>query len=90
MSHPDFPWYRLREESPGGYESYVDLVPGAWTPIRIVVEGVRASLYVNHASQPCLIVNDLKLRNSRGHIALWIGSGTEAYFSRRLRVVRAA
>lgn len=90
MSHPDFPWYRLREESPGGYESYVDLIPGAWTPIKIVVEGVKASLYVNHAPQPCLIVNDLKLGNSRGHIALWIGGGTEAYFSRRVRVTRAA
>jgi hypothetical protein len=81
ISHPDFPWYRLREETPGMYESYTDLVPGAWTPIKIVVSGVQAELYVNGAGQPCLIVNDLKLGETQGQIALWIGSGTEAYFS---------
>lgn len=82
ISHPDFPWYRLREEAPGVYESYTDLVPGAWTPIRIVVSGRQAKLYVNGAEQPCLMVNDLKLGETGGQIALWIGSGTEAHFSR--------
>ena len=84
ISHPDFPWYRLREENPGVYESYTDLVPGAWTPIRIVVSGVQAQLYVNGAEQPCLVVNDLKLGETQGQIALWIGSGSEAYFSKVL------
>lgn len=81
ISHPDYPWYKLREENPGVYESYVDLVPGAWTDIKIEVEGVRARLYVNGSKQPCLIVNDLKLGETRGQIALWVGSGTEAHFS---------
>lgn len=81
ISYPEFPWHRLREETPGVYESYTDLVPGVWTPIRIVVSGIRAQLYVNRAEQPCLIVNDLKLGETHGQIALWIGAGTEAYFS---------
>jgi hypothetical protein len=81
ISHPDFPWYRLREEAPGAYEAYADLLPGVWTPVKIVVEGLRAALYVNNSEQPCLIVNDLKLGETQGQIALWIGSGTEAYFS---------
>ena len=81
ISHPDYPWYRLREETPGVYESYTDLVPGAWTPIKIVVSGLQAQLYVNGAEQPCLVVNDLKLGETQGQIALWIGAGTEAYFS---------
>jgi hypothetical protein len=80
-SHPDFPWFKRREESPGGYESYTDLVPGEWTDIKIIVSGMRAELYVNGAQQPCLIVNDLKLGESKGQIALWIGAGTEAHFS---------
>ena len=80
-SHPDYPWFRLREESPGVYESYTDLVVGEWTKIKIAVSGVRAQLYVNGAEQPCLIVNDLKLGETRGQIALWVGAGTEAYFS---------
>jgi 3-keto-disaccharide hydrolase len=81
VSHPDFPWNRLREENPGVYESYVDLDAGAWTRIKIVVAGTKARLYVNGADQPCLIVNDLKLGESHGQIALWTGSDTEAYFS---------
>jgi hypothetical protein len=81
ISHPDYPWYRLREETPGVYESYTDLVPGAWTPIKIVVAGMRAQLYVNDSEQPCLVVNDLKLGETSGQIALWIGAGTEAHFS---------
>jgi hypothetical protein len=90
MSHPDYPWFRLREESPGVYESYVDLIPAAWTPIRIIVAGVKAALYVNRASQPALLVNDLKLGSSQGQLALWIGAGTEAYFSTKLTVYGAA
>ena len=81
VSHPDFPWKRLREENPGVYESYVDLDAGAWTRIKIVVAGPKAQLYVNGAEQPCLIVNDLKLGDSHGQVALWTGSDTEAYFS---------
>jgi hypothetical protein len=81
ISHPDFPWYRLREETPGAYESYTYLVPGAWIAVRIAVSGIQAQLYVNGAEQPCLVVNDLKLGETQGGIALWIGAGTEAYFS---------
>lgn len=81
ISHPDYPWHRLRRENPGVYESYADLVTGGWTRIRIEVSGVQARLYVNGASQPALIVNDLKLGAGTGRIALWIGAGTEAYFS---------
>jgi hypothetical protein len=80
-SHPDFPWFRLRNENPGVYESYTDLISGEWTKIKIVVSGIRAQLYVNGAEQPCLIVNDLKLGETEGRIALWIGAGTEAHFS---------
>jgi hypothetical protein len=61
ISHPAFPWHQLRKETPGVYESYADLVPGDWTPIRIVVSGIQAQLHVNGAEQPCLVVNDLKL-----------------------------
>ena len=80
-SHPGFDFDRLRKESPEKYESYVDLEPGVWTKYRIVVEGTKARLYVHGAAQPCLIVNDLKLGDSEGAVALWVGPGTEGYFS---------
>jgi hypothetical protein len=81
VSEPNYPWHRLRKESPGVYESYVDLVPGEWTRVKIDVSGTEARLYVHGADQPALIVKDLKLGASEGAVALWIGPGTEAHFS---------
>jgi hypothetical protein len=89
ISMPEYPWSRLRKESPGKYESYVDLVPGEWTKIKIKVSGVKARLYVNDSRQPVLVVNDLKHADSHGGVALWIGLGTEDYFANlRLSDVR--
>jgi hypothetical protein len=79
--HPDWPWFRLRKEFPGQYESYVDLVPGAWTRIRIEVSGNKARLFVHGAEQPTLVVNDVKSgAAAKGSIALWIDAGTVAHF----------
>jgi len=80
-AEPDYPWHRLRSESPGVYESYVDLEPDTWTHMRIVVAGTTARLYVNGARQPCLVVNDLKHGASGGGIALWANIETDAFFS---------
>ena len=80
-SHPNFSFAVSRQQAPEKYESYVDLEPGVWTRYRISVEGTKARLYVHGADQPCLIVNDLKLGDSSGGVALWIGPGTEGYFT---------
>ena len=86
ISHPDWPWFRLRKETPSKYESYVDLLPGVWTKVKIDVRGERARLYVHDQEQPTLIVNDLKTgAQGRGAIALWLDRGTVAHF-RSLRV----
>ncbi len=85
ISFPEFPWMRLRKETPEKYESYVDLEPDAWTKVKIEVAGYKARLFVHGSAQPTLIVNDLKHGASRGAIGLWIGPGTEAHFA-NLRV----
>jgi hypothetical protein len=86
VSHPEWPWYRLRNEAPERYESYVDLEPGKWTRIRIEVQGERGRLFVHGQAQPTLIVNDLKTGAAgSGAIALWIDTGTVAHF-RDLRI----
>jgi hypothetical protein len=87
ISVPDSPWDKLRAESPGKYESYVDLIPGAWTKVRIQVEGRTAKLYVNGAEQPTLVVHDMKEPAQAGAIALWVGPGTIAHFA-NLKVSR--
>jgi hypothetical protein len=79
VSMPEYEW--SRREAPGQYESYVDLLPGEWTKIKIEVSGVKARLFVNDSTQPVLVVNDLKHGDSKGAVALWIGLGTEGYFA---------
>ena len=82
ISHPGYGWARLRREMPGAYEAYVDLQPRRWTPMRIVVCGAEAALYVNGASQPTLLVHDLKRgAQTRGALLLWVGPGTAARFA---------
>jgi len=86
ISQPDWTWARLRKETPSRYESYVDLVPNAWTTVKIEVRGDRARLFVHDQAQPALIVNDVKTgAQGRGAVGLWVGAGTVAHF-RNLRV----
>jgi hypothetical protein len=89
ISHPEYGFARFRKEAPGVYESYVDLETGAWTHVRIEIAGTRGLLFVNGSPQPVLVVNDLKHGVSAGQVGLWIGSGTEAFFSTiRIRIDR--
>jgi len=81
ISMPGFPWQKLRSETPGKYEAYVDLIPGVWTRVRVQVKGSSARLYVNGSEQPTLVVNDLKQTPATGGVALWVGPGTIAHFA---------
>ena len=39
VSEPDFPWNKLRTETPGKYESSADIMPGDWIHVRIEISG---------------------------------------------------
>ena len=80
-SHPDWPFFRTRQETPSKYEAYVDLVSGVWTKIRIAVRDAHARLYVHDQEQPTLIVNDLKMGSqAKGAVALSPGVNSIAHF----------
>jgi hypothetical protein len=82
ISHPDWPWFRLREETPGRYESYADIQPGKWIHLKIEVAGEKARLFVGGVEQPSLIVNDVKSGAGRsGRVALWIEGSTIGHFA---------
>lgn len=86
ISHPDWTWYRFRSETPSRYETYADIVPGTWIPVKIVVDGEKARLYVNGAGQPTLVVNDVKSgADATGKVALWLEGSTVAHF-RNLKI----
>lgn len=81
FSYPDYKFDRFRKETPGMYESYVDIGLDEWIDLKIVVDGEKAKLYVNGVTQPTLIVNDLKHgKDTSGAIGLWVDIGTEGYF----------
>ena len=87
ISHPDYTWFRFRNETPSRYEAYVDLVPGEWTQVKIEVKGTSAKLYVHGNDQPTLIVNDLKRGEVSGGVALWMEASTVAHF-RNLKITQ--
>jgi hypothetical protein len=78
---PDFHFPILREKFPEKYETYVDVIPDEWIKLKIVVESRTAKLYVANQSQPTLIVSEMLNKNTSGGIALWVGGGTNAYFT---------
>jgi hypothetical protein len=82
FSFPDYKFDRLRNETPGEYESYADMGLNEWIKMKIEVSGNQAKLFLNGNKQPSLIVNDLKHGgNSSGAIGLWVDIGTEGFFS---------
>lgn len=87
FSYPDFKFDRLRNESPGEYESYADMGLDEWIKIKIEVKDEKARLYLNDGKQPVLVVNDLKHgADASGSIGLWVDIGTDGYFT-DLRIV---
>ncbi len=84
-SSPEYSWKRLRDDSPGKYESYVDLTLNTWTTMRLVVEEKKVHLFIGDDQEPCLVVNDMRLDKQTGGIGVWVGMGTIGYF-RNLQV----
>lgn len=80
-SYPDHPWEVLRKAEPEKYESYADMGLGEWISIRALVKDGSALFYVNGATHPSLVVEDLKLAPAAGALGLWVGPGTVAHFA---------
>jgi hypothetical protein len=72
VSHPDFPWHKLREEKNGIYEKAVNPAPAAtdWFHAKIEVGETEIKVYVNNNSTPSLTVEKLNARKD-GLIGLW-------------------
>ena len=82
ISHPQFTWSKLRQETPSRYESYADIQTGEWIHLKIEVNGDKARLYVNGSAQPVLIVNDVKSgASAKGGAAIWFEGSTIAHFA---------
>lgn len=89
VSHPMYPWDKLRAEQPGKYEQAINPVPdpNGWFHARVVVASPRVSVFVDNATQPSLIVNQLSDRK-KGSMGLWVGNGSGGDFA-NLRIIPA-
>lgn len=87
ISIPGYDFARFRKESPGVYESYADMEERKWIKLKVVVRDNKAQLYIGGASQPSLIVNDLKHGISEGLIALQADDYSINYF-RNLKITK--
>jgi hypothetical protein len=88
VSHPTYPWQKLRAEHPGEYEQAVTPAPdpNGWFHVRVVVASPKVSVYVADATEPCLVVSQLSNRH-KGRVGLWVGNGSDGDFA-NIRIVR--
>src|SRR5262249_25884258 len=82
VSHPQYPWQKLRQDKPGMYEKAVNPVPDpdGWFHARIVVEKRKVSVFVDGGKEPCLVVEELSDRKG-GKVGLWVGEGSGGEFA---------
>ena len=82
VSHPDFPWDKLRETQNGKYEKAISSAPDAdeWFHVKIIVEYPHVSVYVNNSAEACLSIDKLNDRQN-GKIGLWVGNNSGGDFA---------
>ncbi|MFT7435210.1 MAG: hypothetical protein ACI8UX_001003 [Psychromonas sp.] len=79
--NPSYSWRILRENFPDKYENELRPAPdpNAWQHIKLVIHNGLIKVYVNHSSEPNLIVQSLNIMG-HGKVGLWTGSGSIAEF----------
>ena len=94
VSHPAFPWKKLRDERNGQYEKAIFPKPetpapdpNGWFHARIVVAKPKVSVYVNDSKEPSLVVDELSDRKG-GKVGLWVGEGSGGTFA-NLKIVHS-
>jgi len=82
ISHPENTWQKLRAEHPLKYEQPLTPAPdpNGWFHLRVVVASPKVSVFVDNASTPSLVVDQLSSRK-RGLVGLWVGNGSGGDFA---------
>jgi hypothetical protein len=75
VAWPKHPWEKLRQETPGRYESAVKPIPdpSGWFHARVEVTKQKVRVWVDDAKEPCLVVDRLATRD-KGRVGLWVDS----------------
>lgn len=87
ISHPEYTWYKLRNEQPEKYENSVTPVPEPtdWFHVTILIEYPIVKVFVDNSVEPSLTVEQLSSRKE-GWIGFWVGNNSEGFF-RNLKII---
>lgn len=82
VSHPEFTWYKLRQEHPEKYENPVNPVPDPndWFHVTIKVHHPAVKVYVNDSEDASLEINQLSSQKG-GWVGFFVGNASEGYFN---------
>ncbi|MFC1762099.1 hypothetical protein ACFL6U_08465 [Planctomycetota bacterium] len=68
-------WKYLRQNFPGKYEAGADLKELEWFHVKLEVCCSYTKVFIDNATEPCLVVKDLKYGQSKGQVGLWAWDG---------------
>ena len=79
--HPEFTWYKLRDERTGEFENEISLPPEPdnWFKAIIKINEEKVEVYVDDISEPVLIVDRLTSTKSK-KIGIWTGFGSSGRY----------
>jgi len=86
VAWPEHTWEKLRTGKPGKYESAVKPIPDptGWFHARIEVTKQKVSVWVDDATEPCLVVDRLANRE-KGKVGLWVDSNEGAFSNLKIQ-----
>jgi hypothetical protein len=81
IHHPEFTWYKLREERTGEFENEIPAPPDPddWFKATIIVQQNSVEVYVENRADPVLKVERLATDRS-AMVGLWVGHGSSGRF----------
>ncbi len=87
ISHPEYPWYKLRQEHPEKYENTISPVPEPtdWFHVTIIIKYPTVKVFVNNSEKPSLTIEQL-ISRKEGWIGFWVGNNSEGYF-KNLKII---
>jgi len=81
VNHPEYTWYKLREERTGEFENEIptELNPNDWFTVVIEVTEDKVSVLIDRVALPVLEISRLSETKSK-QIGLWVGNGSSGRF----------
>lgn len=81
IHHPEYTWYKLREDRTGEFENEIPAPPDpdGWFKAIIKVSEKQVKVFVDDKSEPVLKVERLTSTSS-DRIGLWVGNGSSGRF----------